>query len=120
MKDISDSQRWLEITAVVVTGLCKFLFVDILPFKFWYILVTSLFWLSYVVFRYRRQKSILKYWGFTSASFNKAFLQLLPLALVCILMFLVIGLWRDSLILHWHILPVLLLYPLWGVIQQFL
>lgn len=37
-----------------------------------------------------------------------------------IVLFFVYGIVNDTLIISWHLFPMLLLYPAWGVIQQFL
>jgi len=60
------------------------------------------------------------YWGIGKTNFRKTFLELLPVGLVCIIVFVLIGNYRGTNILNWHIIPILLLYPLWGVVQQFI
>jgi membrane protease YdiL (CAAX protease family) len=120
MIEIKYQQRVFEISAVVLTGCCKFLFVDILPYKFWFILFASFFWIGYVLFRSRRTKGILVYWGFRKESFFITFKRLLPFGLICIATFLIFGITQNTIILNWHIVPTLLLYPLWGIVQQFL
>ena len=47
-------------TAVVVTGLGKFLFMDGLNWRLEFISIACLFWFSYVILRYRKDKKILK------------------------------------------------------------
>jgi hypothetical protein len=73
-----------------------------------------------VYFRHRRHPGILAYWGFRTDNFRKSFLQLLPLAMAAVLLFAAVGYATGKWVLSWHLLPVLLLYPVWGVIQQFL
>lgn len=118
--NIKNTHRLFEITAVAVTGLCKYIFVDLYPFKFWYIIITSLFWILYVLSRWMNEKEVIQYWGFSRAGFKASFLQFLPFALLSVAAFLVYGFVKNTIIFNWHLLPVLLLYPLWGVIQQFL
>ncbi|MEM6265597.1 MAG: CPBP family glutamic-type intramembrane protease [Bacteroidota bacterium] len=117
---IPDQRRWLEITAVVITGLGKFLFMDWLDWRFAYIFSACLFWLIYVVVRYRENPHILTYWGFTFSNFKETFLLLLPFGVVSVVTFLITGELLGTNILSWHILPLLVLYPIWGTIQQFL
>jgi uncharacterized protein len=114
------SARLLETTAVLATGFCKYIFVDLLHLKFWYILFTSFCWVTYVIIQSRRNKSLLRYWGFTSDSFFQCFLRLLPVALICIVGFALWGSFNGTIVFNWHIVPILILYPLWGIIQQFL
>jgi hypothetical protein len=35
-------------------------------------------------------------------------------------MMAVIAISGGSIIVHWHMLPLFLLYPIWGIVQQFL
>jgi membrane protease YdiL (CAAX protease family) len=53
-------------------------------------------------------------------NFSPAFLRVLPFGLVAIVAFFVIGYLLGTINLTWHIIPILLLYPIWGTIQQFL
>jgi hypothetical protein len=117
---ISNRTRMLEIAAVLLTGAGKFIFIDGLGAKLLFILGAILGWGTYVYWRHRRQPGILAYWGFRTDDFRKTFLQLLPLATAAVLLFAGVGYTTGKGILLWHLLPVLLLYPLWGVIQQFL
>jgi hypothetical protein len=117
---IGNRTRMLEIAAVLLTGAGKFVFVDGLGAKLPFIVGAILGWGSYVYWRHRRQPGILAYWGFRTDNFRKSFLRLLPLATAAVLLFAGVGYATDKWVLSWHLLPVLLLYPLWGVIQQFL
>lgn len=116
----SSNSKWFEIVAAVLTGLGKFVFMDWLNWKLAYILVACLFWIGYVVYRKRHHTGILDYWGLSGLNFRKTFLELLPIALLFIGSFILVGNYLGTNILSWHIIPILLLYPIWGVIQQFL
>ena len=120
MLAINNRTRLLEIIAVVLTGLGKLLFVNYLNLKFWYIITACLLWIGYVVFRSIKQPGILAYWGFTKTNFRRSIRFLAPLALVSIVGFFIYGYTQRTVILNWHILPVLIIYPIWGTIQQFL
>ncbi len=117
---IRNRTRVLEIAAVLLTGAGKFIFMDGLGAKLPFIVGAILAWAAYVYYRHRRQPGILAYWGFRTDNFRTSFLGLLPLATVAVLVFAGVGYATGKLVLSWHLLPVLLLYPLWGVIQQFL
>ncbi|MCW5520233.1 CPBP family intramembrane metalloprotease [Aureitalea sp. L0-47] len=117
---ISNSRRYLEILAVVVTALGKFVFMDYLNLRLPYVVTAVLGWTIYIICRSRQQKGILSYWGFRKDNFRKTIKLLLPFALGALLLFLIVGYFQDSLNLTWHILPILITYPLWGIIQQFL
>ncbi len=115
-----NSTRLFEICAVVVTGVCKFIFVDIYPAKFWYILCTVAFWSAYVSYRAAAAKDVFRHWGFRVDTFGAYFRTLAPFAIPSIVAFAVYGVWADTITFNVNIIPVLILYPAWGVIQQFL
>lgn len=116
----TDKARWFEIAAVALTAAGKFVFMTWLHKRTVFIPVVIIFWLVYVWYQARQHGGILAYWGFRKDNFKRVFLMLLPLALVSVTGFIAYGLWQGTLIAHWHILPILVLYPLWGTIQQFL
>ncbi|HEX5170007.1 MAG TPA: CPBP family glutamic-type intramembrane protease [Cyclobacteriaceae bacterium] len=116
----SNARRLLEVLAVMITGGGKFIFVDMLPYKFWFISAAIISWATYILFRSLKNPSVLAYWGFRKQNFRRLFLLLSPLALLVLTGFLIYGIYHKTLILSWHILPILFLYPIWGTIQQFL
>jgi len=118
--EISDRQRFLEILAVVITGFGKFVFMDFLNWRFLYISVAILFWASYVGYRFRKNNKVLAYWGLTTVGFKKTFLELLPLAMVALIVFVLLGNYLETSVLNWTVLPIMLIYPLWGIVQQFI
>ncbi len=117
---ISNQRRIFEIIAVLVTGLGKFLFMDLLEFRFPYIATACIFWMVYIFLRKKEIPDILNYWGLTFDNFKKTFLELLPLAIILSLAFYFIGNKLGTNILNINILPILLIYPIWGIIQQFI
>ena len=119
-KQISNKRRRFEIIAAVLTGISKIVFVDVLDRKLYFIVSAILFWLIYVLIRQNQDKDLLKYWGFDWNTAPALFKKLLPAAIILVAIFYLIGYFRGVAILSWHILPILLLYPIWGVIQQFL
>ena len=117
---IKDKTRIFEILAVVLTGVGKFICMDWLNWRLLYILVIGIFWIGYIGYKCQREHGMFDYWGIGKTNFRKTFLELLPVGLVCIIVFVLIGNYRGTNILNWHIIPILLLYPLWGVVQQFI
>lgn len=117
---ITDGTRVLEILAVVFTGFCKFLLVDYFHQKFWFVTVACVGWLIYILYRIGKDNNLLDYWGFRKKGFKSSLKFALPAAIVAILTFVIVGMINDTLILNWHMAPILILYPLWGTIQQFL
>lgn len=124
MKDVSsritDKRRGLEIAAVFVTAAGKFIFMDWLQWKLPFILTAIAAWTSYVVYRNKQIKGILPYWGFRLDNFREVSKMVLPFGIVSVITFFIVGSYLHTVNLTWHIVPVLILYPVWGTIQQFL
>jgi uncharacterized protein len=120
MNGYNNNIRILEVTMVVITGLGKFLFVDYLNLKFYYVIAACLLWIGYILYRVKQSPGILSYWGFQKTGFKKSLKIILPIAIITVCFFIAYGLFFDTLIFNWHIVPILMLYPCWGAIQQFL
>jgi len=105
---INDKIRYLEVLAVILTGIGKFIFMDMLNWRLPYILAIGIFWIGYVWYRHRRERGILDYWGIGKTNFRRTFLELLPVGLLCVVTFVLIGNYRGTNILNWHIVPILL------------
>jgi hypothetical protein len=119
-EQISDRRRGFETGAVILTAAGKFIFMDALNWKLPFIICAIVGWTWYVAARSRSVSGILEYWGFTINNFSKALKIVIPFALASIVTCIVVGVWLDTIKITWHILPILLLYPIWGIIQQFL
>ena len=117
---ISNKRRTFEIIAVLITGLGRFLFVEYLNIRFPYIASACVFWIVYIFLRQKEVPQILSYWGLTFDNFKKTFLELLPIAIILSVSFYFIGNKLGTNILNINILPILLIYPIWGIIQQFI
>jgi hypothetical protein len=117
---ISDMHRKMEIGAVLLTAAGKFIFMDWLQWRLPFILVAILGWTTYVILTERRIPGIMQYWGFRLDNFRKALRILLPFGAISIMSFFLIGYFLDTINLTWHVIPIMILYPIWGTIQQFL
>lgn len=117
---ITNKQRVFEILAVVATGLGKFIFMDFLQWRFPFIVTAITGWVVYVIYQQRKQPGILQYWGFRGDNFWIVVKILLPFAIGAVIMCVAAGYLINSIIISWHIIPILILYPIWGIIQQFL
>lgn len=117
---LSARTRILEITAVLLTAAGKFLFMDYLRWRLPFIVAAIVGWGVYVFVRQRRAPGSLASWGFRTDNFGRALRRVLPFGLGAVLACTLIGLYRGSLNVTWHILPILVLYPIWGTVQQFL
>ena len=114
------NRRIFEILAVVLTGTFKFVLVDYLNAKFWFILVAGFIWCGYIIFRIFRDRRVINDWGFGFVGFGSSVKIILIPAMIMTLLSIWYGTSQDQLIFNWHIIPIMVLYPLWGTVQQFL
>ncbi|MBO6881510.1 CPBP family intramembrane glutamic endopeptidase [Winogradskyella sp.] len=119
-RPVSDKVRLLEILGVVLTGVGKFVFMNYLNWRLPFVVVAILAWSFYVYYRYNKDKNVLTDWGFRWDNFKTVLRLMLPFAMISILSFFVIGHMQGTINLTWHIIPLLITYPIWGSIQQFL
>jgi len=117
---ISNKRRILEISAVVLTAIGKFFFMDYLNWRFPFVAAAIICWAGYIIYRHKTKPGILKYWGFRTDNFKTVLRKVLPFGLFSVIAFICIGLYQDTINITWHIIPILILYPVWGIIQQFL
>jgi membrane protease YdiL (CAAX protease family) len=120
MTSISSKTRTFEILAVILTALGKFLFMDYLNWRLVFIATAIIFWSCYVIYRSKTNPGILKYWGFRTDNFKKVVQTILPFGALCLVIFIGVGLYQNTIRITWHIIPILVLYPIWGIVQQFL
>lgn len=117
---IADTHRHLEITAVLATALGKFIFMDWLEWRLPFIAIAITAWVVYALIRHRQAPGILKYWGFRTNDFKKVARMVLPFGFIAIATFFIVGFYLKTINLSWRVIPILILYPRWGTIQQFL
>jgi hypothetical protein len=107
-------------SAVILTAGGKFVFMDYLNWRFAFAAAVIVAWSVYIIFRYRNEKGILKYWGFRMDNFTLVVRKILPVGVLSVIAFFAIGFYQNTINITWHIIPILILYPIWGVMQQFL
>jgi Type II CAAX prenyl endopeptidase Rce1-like len=117
---ISDRRRIWEIIAVVVTAIGKIVFMDILKMRLQFVIISVLAWTVYIILRRTKLKEVLKYWGFRQDNFKEVVKIVLPFGLITAPLCLLIGYFNSTLNFTWHIIPIIILYPIWGILQQFL
>lgn len=113
-------QRRFEIVMVILTGLGKILFVDVLDVKFIYVIAAIAFWVIYFIRRISKKKELIKYWGLSFSNARETFQLVTIVGLIVLGGFVLYGWFMGTLRFHWHILIILLIYPAWGLVQQFL
>lgn len=110
----------LELIAALLTGIGKIVFINLIDLRLPFIIATCLFWLGYVIYRAGQDRSIMDRWGLNGKDFKTTFFELLPYAIFLVIIFYFIGMYTGKNVINWRILPILALYPLWGILQQFL
>jgi hypothetical protein len=93
---------------------------EYLGLKFVFIATAAVFWVTYVLVRWRRDPAVLREWGFRKEN-------IAPAAAASVAVLVVVGgamfalrLHRNPLWLPRNFWVTLALYPLWGIVQQFL
>jgi len=115
-----DTKKWFELLAVTITGLLKIVIMDWLQMRAFYIVGACLFWFIYVFVNYKKNCNLLKDWGFQKKNFRQSFLFLLPVLIVSITLIVIYGLINNTVVLSWNIIIIFLLYPVFGLFQQFM
>lgn len=114
------NQQRLAIVAVIITAALKFILMDWLHLRAFYIAGISLFWFSYIIFRVKADRETQYLFSYNSEHFKRTVLLLIPFVIVSIIATILYSLYNNNLYFTWRIIPVLFLYPLWGIIQQYL
>jgi len=117
--------RWprrtrLEVAAVFLTGVLHPVFGRVLHLQAVFIAAALIGWASYIALRVRRDPSLIHEWGFSSHGLARGTLATAVAAAVGFIGMGAIARAEGTLRVHWHMLPLLLLYPVWGLVQQFL
>jgi membrane protease YdiL (CAAX protease family) len=53
-------------------------------------------------------------------TFREVTVRILPFGIISVVAFFAVGYQLGTINLNWHIIPILILYPIWGIVQQFL
>ena len=119
-KEGSTARRFFEALAVIATGVLHLVFVELLHASAAIIAMALLGWGAYIAWRVRSGTSVLQSWGFRGDNFWRSLLASSLVATTAVAAMTSIAIARGTIRLHWHMLPLFLLYPLWGIVQQFL
>jgi hypothetical protein len=117
---MSDKRRLFEIMMVILTGLGKLLFVDYLNLKFIYVLTAIIFWITYFFMRIRKDRTLITYWGLSFSNAKESFKIVSIVSSIILCAFIIYGIYYDTIKFSWNIILVLITYPIWGLVQQFL
>ena len=116
----SIKQQHFEILAISITAILKFLLMDWLNWRGAYLAVVFLFWLIYIYLQVKKNKEILKLWGFKKEHFRQTILFLMPLIVLAIIAFVNLSSSSIRLTITWQFIIIFCLYPFWGILQQFI
>jgi hypothetical protein len=109
-----------EAAAVVVTGVGHLVLTTWLNKQMAFTIAAILFWLVFVGIRVHRDRSVLGRWGFRKEGFWRSVRMLLPFGVVAIIATVGYGLLAGTRLFTWRFFLLLVLYPAWGLVQQFL
>jgi hypothetical protein len=114
-----DFSKWIEVVAIAATGGLHLVFQS-LGAKGLFIALASVSWISYVVWRVRQDSSLWVKWGFHTKNLSSAFVWPTVIFVIGVGLMAWYGMVHGHVLWQGHILFLLLLYPLWGILQQFL
>lgn len=109
-----------EIAAVLATGALFLLFEEVLRQKALFIGLAIAFWGAYVLRRARAEPGTWKAWGFGRDGLRPSAHAAIAILAAGAGLAALAGALRGTLRLHWHVLPLLALYPVWGLTQHFM
>jgi hypothetical protein len=112
-------RAWLELTAVLAAMVLHFVLTRVVGIRGLDIVPISVCVAVYAVVR-GRSREVRAEWGTRRAGFGACLRGTVPLLLLGTAVCLLIGLYRGFVAVDLHLLVTVLLYPLWGVAQQFL
>ena len=110
----------LALVGAAVTGVLSLIPVPVWPWGAVFIAGACLFWAAFIIVRARQDRGVFRRWGFRADNLLEA--SVLPAAVLvagagCLA---ALGCLRGTFRFPAHALLLFLVYPVWGVIQQFL
>lgn len=112
--------RRTELAAAAVTAVGKFVLADWLGYELLFLLAAIGFWIVYVVSRALTDRAVVQRWGFQATGMREGAV-LTGIAMAAGGSFCVIyALFAGTALIHPNLILLLILYPLWGLIQQFM
>ena len=112
--------RIFELLAALLTAVGKFVVAGWLGYQLQFTVAAVAFWTGYVTLRHSWNPEVLKQWGFTRDGLRQALILCGGAFIAGLAMSLLYGSTWGNTILDWDLALLLLLYPIWGTVQQFL
>ncbi len=109
----------IELSAVIATGLLHIVFQG-LGLKGVFIALASVSWVSYIGWRVRQDPGLWKQWGFRTDNLNASLVWPTVAFVLAMMSMATFAIRSGNELWNGHIIVLLLLYPIWGVLQQFL
>ena len=110
---------YYEVVAVTATGFIHIVFQGF-GAKGLFIALASVSWIGYIAWRVKQDSSLWSKWGFQTKNLSVAFIWPTVIFVLGVSSMAWYGQAQDRVLWEGHILVLLLLYPLWGILQQFL
>jgi membrane protease YdiL (CAAX protease family) len=110
----------IEIIGALLTAVGKFVFMDGFGVLLPYILPVITFWVAYIFFRVRNHENALDEWGFRRTNLKETFIVVFVFAVFSIGGLIIFGTYTGVILWSWGMMPLMFLYPFWGLIQHFL
>ena len=110
---------WCEVGAVLVTGVMHLVFKN-LGAQAIFIVLAGVCWISYIVRRVRQDPSRWVKWGFHTNNLSTAFFWPTLIFIFATGAMAWYGVTNGRILWAGHTLLLLVLYPVWGLLQQFL
>ena len=112
--------RVFELGAAAATAAGKFILSEWLEFQLHFTIGAIIFWVGYVMLRHKADPSVLRRWGFRAAGLREATILSAGALAVGGGFCIVYALMSRSAIVGPNLVLLMLLYPAWGLVQQFL
>ena len=116
---MSGSTSWLEIFAVVATGLLYYVF-KYVEDRSVFIIAAVCFWIVFIYRRASNDLTVMDKWGFRCKNLSRCFLVTTLLAVPILVAMAGFAANHGELAVPAHAWILLAIYPIWGIIQQFL
>ena len=117
---IEKNRSILEVSAVLLTAVLHFGCYGVTALRPWFVAAVMLGWGGYVALRLRRDPQALRRWGLSRDRLGRSLAVLSPPALISVGAMAAFAAWQGSLSMSLEVLLLVVLYPVWGVVQQFL
>ena len=110
----------IEVSAVLLTVILHFGCYGVTALRPWFVAAVMLGWGGYVTVRLRRDPTVKAQWGLSRTNLGRSARALSLPTLAVISGMAAFGAWQGSLAVSLELLLLVVLYPAWGVAQQFL